>query len=62
MARETGRATVAPELRLSASATPPLEPVSPDRMLLFLFGAIAGGLAGAGFAFARRSRRAVVML
>lgn len=62
LARETGRATVAPELRLSASATPPLEPVSPDRMLLFLFGAIAGGLAGAGFAFARRSRRAVVML
>ena len=62
LARQTGRATAAPELRLSAGATASLEPVSPDRMLLFLFGALAGGAAAAGIAYARRPRRAVIML
>lgn len=46
----TDRALAMPELRLVAPATAPLRPISPDRLLLALAGALAGGTAGLAIA------------
>lgn len=46
----TDRTLAMPELRLVARATPPLRPVSPDRGLLGLAGALAGGMVGLAIA------------
>jgi len=42
--RSTERSLARPELRLAVPASIPLRPVSPDRPLSILFGALAGGL------------------
>lgn len=59
--RATERSMARPELRLAVSPSVPLEPVSPDRLLLALFGGMAlGVLAALGTIWLERRRLAAL--